>query len=311
MFKPKIINKFARPIVSHHRNQHVLTKAQSPTGAYMRAIGAPFNITSSSCHIKIPKTFRWTATPGSYPTVVMDSQIYAKSNLNGRPDKYAWICESMGLQYVVDVDRLKNDKAIHASYKKIFLSDKSLLMQIPHSEFCYAGSNLPWVPVLSMPPKKTKLVSMMASAKNETIGHKHRLAIAAKYKSQLDLFGGAHGSPRIGAMNATSQGHLDKTDGIVPYMFSVVVENAQYGDYFTEKITDCFASFTIPIYWGCPTISEYFDRDGIIILDDDFRIEDLSEGLYKSKLPSVIENNKRVKALMMADDYLYEKIIYG
>ena len=34
--------------------------------------------------------------------------------------------------------------------------------------------------------------------------------------------------------------------------------------YFTEKLLDCFLTRTVPVYWGCPDIYEYFDLDGII-----------------------------------------------
>ena len=33
-------------------------------------------------------------------------------------------------------------------------------------------------------------------------------------------------------------------------MFSVCIENDVYDTYFTEKILDCFATGTIPIYKG-------------------------------------------------------------
>lgn len=275
---------------------------------FLEAVGAPFNISSSSCHVKKPKLFSWTNRPGNYPKVVMDSAIYSDSNLNNRPDKYAWVCESMAISYAVDVNKLINDKRVHRSYKKIFLSDKSLLPKVPNSEFCLAGSNLPWVDILNELPEKIRICSMVSSKKDSTPGHKHRLAVAHKYQSRLDLFGGAHGSPRVGYENASRDGHGDKSAVIFPYMFSVVVENAKYDDYFTEKITDCFAGYTIPVYWGCPSIGDYFDTRGIIDLTPDFNIASLTPDLYKSMLPYVIENNKRIKEMMAADDLLYQKI---
>jgi len=48
-------------------------------------------------------------------------------------------------------------------------------------------------------------------------------------------------------------------------MFQITMENCRVNGYFTEKIIDCFASYTIPIYYGCPNISEYFHVEGIII----------------------------------------------
>jgi hypothetical protein len=74
---------------------------------------------------------------------------------------------------------------------------------------------------------------------------------------------------------------------------------------FTEKITDCFMTGTIPIYYGIRNIGDFFNSDGIITLDDNFKIEDLSFELYKSKINAVIENFKLAKELLIAEDYIY------
>ena len=39
-------------------------------------------------------------------------------------------------------------------------------------------------------------------------------------------------------------------------------------NFFTEVLTDTFRLGTVPIFWGCPNISEYFDIDGIIVFDE-------------------------------------------
>jgi len=73
---------------------------------------------------------------------------------------------------------------------------------------------------------------------------------------------------------------------------------------FTEKITDCFMTGTIPIYYGIKNIGDYFNTDGIIILTDDFKIEDLSFELYQSKINAVKENLKLSMDLLLAEDYI-------
>lgn len=281
----------------------------NPSQKQLCAIGAPFDIRSSSCHAKTPTLFKWTNNRGQYPTVVMDGMITSSKMLDGVPNKYAWICESMALDCAVDVNRILTDKKVHASYKKIFISDRSKLGSAQNIEFCYAGSNLPWIQHQESPPQKTKICSMMSSAKDATYGHKYRLKMAEKLKNKLDLLGGACGSPRIGQENKTIYGHMDKSSGIIPYMFSVVMENASYDGYFTEKISDCFASWTVPIYWGCKNIGDYFDKNGIIELTEDFDPRSLTKELYESKMNSMAENNKRMKDFIMADDYLYQRIM--
>jgi hypothetical protein len=52
------------------------------------------------------------------------------------------------------------------------------------------------------------------------------------------------------------------------FQFAVSIENSRQINYFTEKIIDCLLARCIPIYWGCPNISEFFDTTGWIIFDD-------------------------------------------
>jgi hypothetical protein len=78
------------------------------------------------------------------------------------------------------------------------------------------------------------------------------------------------------------------------FQFSIVIENSQQSNYFTEKLVDCLITKTIPIYWGCPNISDYFDTVGWIIFSD---INDLKHRLllldntYYSKYTEVINKN--------------------
>lgn len=51
-------------------------------------------------------------------------------------------------------------------------------------------------------------------------------------------------------------------------MFHIAVENTKHNNYFTDKIVDCFATKTIPIYWGAPNIGEYYNKEGIITFNN-------------------------------------------
>ena len=47
-------------------------------------------------------------------------------------------------------------------------------------------------------------------------------------------------------------------------MFTVIIENVKYDNWY-NKIGDAFVTKTIPLYWGCPNISEFgYDERGII-----------------------------------------------
>ena len=90
----------------------------------------------------------------------------------------------------------------------------------------------------------------------------------------------------------------DKTELFIDSMFHITIENNKADDYFTEKLIDCFISMTIPIYYGCPNIGDYFNIRGMIIINDINDIEylnnNLSEKFYSDRISYVEENYGRV-----------------
>jgi hypothetical protein len=47
------------------------------------------------------------------------------------------------------------------------------------------------------------------------------------------------------------------------------MENTKKEHYITEKLINGFRAGIIPIYWGSPHISEYFNTKRFLILEDD------------------------------------------
>jgi len=50
-------------------------------------------------------------------------------------------------------------------------------------------------------------------------------------------------------------------------MFHICIEGFKNSYYFSEKLIDCFITKTVPIYWGCTVIGEYFNEYGMIMVD--------------------------------------------
>lgn len=78
--------------------------------------------------------------------------------------------------------------------------------------------------------------------------------------------------------------------------FHFAIENSRQIDYFTEKLCDCLITKTIPIYYGCPNIGDFFDTTGWIILDTlDFSdlLEKISvlDDRYYARYLDVVEKN--------------------
>jgi len=87
------------------------------------------------------------------------------------------------------------------------------------------------------------------------------------------------------------------------------MENGNYPNMISEKITDCFMTGTIPVFYGIKNIGDFFDSNGIIELNDEFMIEDLSWDLYYSKMDSIKNNFKTAMNMLVAEDYIYLKYI--
>ena len=82
--------------------------------------------------------------------------------------------------------------------------------------------------------------------------------------------------------------------------YHIVVENEQRNNWVTEKLIDCFASKTIPIYWGASNIGEYFNVDGMIIFNTIEELKDildnLDEKFYDDRTDIIEENYSKSKA---------------
>lgn len=127
---------------------------------------------------------------------------------------------------------------------------------------------------------ESKLVSIVASSKTLSTGHKFRHEIVQKIKG-VDAYGRAYKE-------------IDsKLDSLKDYCFQIVVENCQLDDYFTEKIGDCFATGCVPVYWGTKHVNNLFDKDGIICFDTIEELEQIMPTLTFAKYKSMIESVKR------------------
>lgn len=77
-------------------------------------------------------------------------------------------------------------------------------------------------------------------------------------------------------------------------MFHLCLEGFKNEYYFSEKLIDCLITKTVPIYWGCTIIDEYFDTRGLIIVDSVNEIinvcNSLTPQIYYDMLP-YIEGN--------------------
>lgn len=59
----------------------------------------------------------------------------------------------------------------------------------------------------------------------------------------------------------------DKWEVLNTSKYAIAYENFQNDYYWTEKIIDCYLSFTMPLYFGCDNIEKYFPKNSFIQID--------------------------------------------
>jgi len=249
------------------------------------------NLEPSSSALNATKHVQWVYDgSGEVNIYVSQRALDALNDTSGKPT-YIWLLESKQIipqyyQWIID-----NYEFVTSRVDGIFSCDKELCAKYPKISYSLINA-VPWVQDRKV-HEKTKLVSMIASNKRMCEGHARRLQFVDKFRDKLDFYG--RGFNEISC----------KEDGLKDYMFSVGIENAVYDTYFTEKLTDCFACGTIPIFYGCKGVTEYFNEDGIIFLDDDFDLSMLTKDLYYSKMDVIKDNFERSINFPVAEDYLY------
>jgi len=249
------------------------------------------NLEPSSSALNATKHVQWVYDgSGEVNIYVSQRALDALNDTSGKPT-YIWLLESKQIipqyyQWIID-----NYEFVTSRVDGIFSCDKELCAKYPKISYSVINA-VPWVQDRKV-HEKTKLVSMIASNKRMCEGHARRLQFVDKFRDKLDFYG--RGFNEISC----------KEDGLRDYMFSVGIENAVYDTYFTEKLTDCFACGTIPIFYGCKGVTEYFNEDGIIFLDDNFDLSTLTKDLYYSKIDAIKDNFERSINFPVAEDYLY------
>jgi hypothetical protein len=138
-------------------------------------------------------------------------------------------------------------------YDLVLTWDNELLSECGHTKLFPCSAVWNHFPEVN---KKRFATSYLTSNKKDCSGHRYRQHVFE------------HLPPSIGKMaiwkHRSPPAIPDKREIFEPFQYSIIMENCRRPGYFTEKILDCMASKTIPIYWGCPTINDFFNKEGII-----------------------------------------------
>ena len=232
-------------------------------------------------------------------TIFTDSHLN-KSSIDAIDSKFkiGWFLENRGLNAA---PYCRVDSFID-SLDLILTNDKKLLKDFPDKARLapFGGSWIQEENILIHP--KNKLVSIIYSNKSAgLVGYRLRHAIANNYSDRIDLFGS--GSPNPVEL---------KEEALCDYMFTIVIENIADNNYFTEKVVDPFLVGTVPIYWGCPNIDNFFDPLGMLNFTNggfDSILDSLNKELYDKMLPYIEKNFNLAKKYEVTEEWIYENIL--
>lgn len=165
-------------------------------------------------------------------------------------------------------------------------------------------------------PKKDFSVSTIVGFKRMAEGHKLRHDLWKRQDrvtvpKQFYISGNDPQHLRMPAFGENPVLGNDKTP-MFNSMFHIVIENCKKNNWFTEKLIDALQTKTLPIYWGCPNIGDWFNTDGFIIVND---LEDLIEELnkitpelYEEKMSIIEENYEISKNFLNLSDRVADKL---
>ena len=160
---------------------------------------------------------------------------------------------------------------------------------------------------------KNKILSSVTSYKLHTKCAKKRVEFIKKfidkYPENLDIYGMGWPGNTSGYKGNLGKYHnqdvvgTSKFDGLKNYHYSLCLENSSEKNYFTEKFTDSILSWSVPIYFGCNNIEEYFPQDSY------YKIDIFNENCL-DKVKEIISTpvtEKNIKALEGARELILEK----
>lgn len=253
-----------------------------------------------------PTKFQWDRSPGYGDLVFFSDNCLALADLPvyEQSEKIAWILEPFPIN-----DRPYRYIAEHFHKFDLVLSHNADFISRlgERGSYYYNGMSL-IKPDDWKPHEKTKFMSIVVSTKNMTQDHGFRHQLVREIRNRklpVDIYGKGYNFVE------------DKADALREYKFSIALENCQIDSYISDKIHDCFATYTVPVYRGCDSVRKYFNMDGIFpvqTIEDTIRmIEALNrdqDAIYYDKAKNAMaDNHKRAIHLRSAEDWIYDNIL--
>ena len=163
-------------------------------------------------------------------------------------------------------------------------------------------------------PKKLHNISCIVSSKKEDITYIERVNFiknySQKYSNSIDIYGkgwknelGNNYKGELGCYHRTKLNNTSKVDGLLPYKYSICLENYPNEKVTSEKITDCILCWCLPIYSGTNVTDKYYPKDSFKLID--IKNEDTYE--YVNNISKKEITQKNIDALKEARNLILDK----
>ena len=224
----------------------------------------------------------------SYDTLYYDHSAKYKVLVQIEPPEIL----SLRRDETINTDNIINNSS---NFDLILSWDNNILTNCSNSKKFIFGSS--WINQDKFIPNKSNQISFLTSDKlfGNAIGHKLRHEVFNKLSDKYNDFTilKLMTPPRI----------EDKSVMFTEAKYSIIIENVSSPNWITEKLIDCLITKTVPLYWGCPNVGEYFNESGILTFTsfDELLIllNNLTIGHYESLVDVVNENY--IKSLEYVD----------
>ena len=247
-----------------------------------------------------PKNITWYRGNDHKDVIVFSDHHISHVGYYSGKYRIAWLMEPVA----INSNSYNAVIGLQNHFDYIISHDLSFLAQFPKEKQVWApgsGTSL-YSDQWAIYPKSKDILTVVGD-KRSTEGHRFRHEVVEKFGDRIDVVGRGY-----------APFPPEKRVSIyAPYKFQIVIHNCAINDYWTDILTDCFLTGTVPIVWKGSYIYKYFNLFGCFIfenLDDLNKIVDLinedGENIYKSMLPSVQCNFETIKKYAVVEDYLYE-----
>jgi hypothetical protein len=165
-------------------------------------------------------------------------------------------------------------------------------------------------------PKKFR-VSFIMTNRNCLPGHKLKFELFNKrneIKVPFDIYGSSWNPVFIPGLLplAPWDNRKDKVR-VMDCMFHICIDSYKCKDHYSEKLIDPLITKTIPIYWGCTNVGDYFNEQGIIQVDsvDDIInvCNQLTPDVYDRMLPLINDNYESALKVYRYEDILRDAML--